>query len=446
MTDVLLIVASLLLVVLCGVFVSVEFSLLAVNRAAVESNAGAGDRASKGVVTELRSLSTQLSAAQVGITVTTLAIGLLTERPVERLLGSPLVSLGVPQSAATALAFGLALVGASAVTMVFGELIPKNLAIAQPLATARRGQRFQRAFTSLIGPLLRVLNGSANLVLRRLGIEPQEEMSTAREPEELASLVRRSAAEGALASATALRVERSLSLRTRLAVDVLTPRRRMVSIRASAMLSDVLALSRQTGFSRFPVLDDRGDNVVGLVHIKHAVTVERSRRSMTAVSDVMLEPLFVPTIVELDGLLDFLRDANLQAALVVDEFGTVAGLVTLEDLLEELVGEVRDEHDRADERISACGPGVWELSGLLRPDEIAALIGVVLPDAPGYETLAGLVIERLGRLPRVGDEVRVDDAELVVERMDGPRLDLVRLSVDARHADDDAHMAPGEPT
>jgi CBS domain containing-hemolysin-like protein len=447
-TEVVLLLVSLGLVVACGAFVAAEFSFVTVDRPTVERAAEGGDGSARGVLEALHSLSTQLSGAQLGITLTNLLIGFMAEPALAELIDGPLESLGVPSGAVSGVAVVIALLVATATTMVLGELVPKNLAIALPLGTAKRVQRFMRTFTRINRPAIALFNASANAVLRRLGIEPQEELASARSPEELTSLVGRSAQQGTLAPDTATLLQRSIAFGDRHADDVMTPRTRMVALRATDPIIKVIEEARSTGFSRFPVIGERADDVVGIVHVKHAVRIPPERRGEVPVSEVMVPPIVVPSSVELDPLLVTLREGGLQMAVVVDEFGGVDGVVTLEDVVEEIVGEVRDEHDRRDEPISPEGEDRWLLSGLLRPDEIIDATGILLPESEegDYETLAGLVTERLGRLPRVGDAVELearDDegarraARLSVRRMDALRVDRLRLEVGPPEHDED---------
>ena len=436
------------LIAACGAFVAAEFSFITVDRSSVEQAAASGDRQAEGVLAGLRSLSTQLSAAQVGITVTNLVIGFLAEPAIADLIDGPLASLGVPEGAVRGASVTVALALATALTMIFGELVPKNLAIARPLATARAVQGFHRFFTAATGPGVRLLNNTANAILRRLGIEPQEELASARSAEELSSLVRRSGEEGTLELETATLLERSLAFGDRRAVDVMTPRARMHSLRADAPVRLVLEESRETGRSRFPVIVNDNDEVVGVVHIKHAMAVPNERRMDVRVDEVMVPPVLVPSSIELDPLLAMLREGGLQMAVVVDEFGTVDGIVTLEDLIEEIVGDVRDEHDERDDSVRRVGDGAWLLSGLLRPDEAGRAVGLALPEDEEYETLGGLVAMLLGRMPEVDDvaELEAGDEDgrrhqvrLVVQRLDGLRVDRLRLEHEPLEHEHDGH-------
>lgn len=448
MTAALLLLAALVLVAACGAFVAAEFSFITVDRATVERAAAEGDRRSAGVLAAIRTLSTQLSGAQLAITVTNLAIGYLAQPSIATLLDPVLAAAGMGRGSAMGLSVALALVLASALTVVFGELIPKNLAVAAPLATAKAVQGLTRGFTTAARPAIALLNGTANAVLRMVGVQPQDELASARSPDELASLARRSGAEGVLESGTARLVRRALTLGERDAAEVMTPRIRMETVSADAPLTEVVSQSRRTGRSRFPVVGASLDDVVGVVSVRSVVAVPRERRSATPVREVMVDVVFVPGTVPVDDLLERLRGSPLHLAIVVDEFGGVDGVATLEDAIEEIVGDVRDEHDRGTPQAIRRADGAWSLAGLLRPDEVTELTGLVLPESTVAETLAGLVVAHLGRIPVVGDATTLhlqpvvdpdggEDAEPVqtipatatVTAMDRRRVDRVRLVV-----------------
>lgn len=442
MTEWILLGVSVLLVLACGGFVAAEFALVTVDRGDVERAATRGDRGAPGVQKALKTLSTQLSGAQVGITVTNLAIGFLAEPAIAQLIQDPLRSLGVPEGAVPGIAVATGLVLATFVTMLFGELVPKNLAIARPLGTARATQGFQRGFTAAMGVPIRALNGSANALVRRLGLEPQEELRSARNARELASLVGRSASEGTLDPETAGLMARSVAFGERTAGEIMTPRVRMSSVHPRQSASAVIELARSSGHSRFPVVNGDTGDVAGAIHVKHAVALPRSERRGTKVRDLMVEAVVVPETLRLDPLLALLRQDGFQLAVVVDEYGGTAGVVTLEDVVEEIVGEISDEHDPLDAQARKRSDGAWSLSGLLRPDEVAAMTGLEMPEHEDYDTLAGLVLQGLGRIPETGDSVDIalpasfdDDgdalparsARLTVERMSGLRVDRIRL-------------------
>ncbi|GHJ61244.1 membrane protein [Nocardioides sp. OK12] len=439
MTATLLLLAALFLVIACGVFVAAEFALVTVDRTKVEQAAADGDAAAVGVQSALRSLSTQLSGAQVGITLTNLGIGFLAEPAIADLIDEPLGAAGVPDGAVTPVALAFALSVSTVVTMLFGELVPKNLAIALPLATARATQGPMRFFTAVNKGPIRILNGAANALVRRLGVEPQEELRSARSSTELASLIARSADEGTLDADTAELMERSVEFATRTAGEIMTPRVRTRSLELNDRAAAVIELTRQSGHSRFPVLDD-DDIVVGTVHVKNAVALPVHERATTKVKHLMAKPIVVPDSLRLDPLLQLLREDGFQMAVVLDEYGGHAGIVTLEDVVEEIVGDIADEHDRLGSRARQRRDGSWVLSGLLRPDEVEDITGIELPEDEAYDTIAGLVLQVLGKVPVAGDlaEVPVPDrsdpdeprerlAVLSVEHMDGLRVDRLTL-------------------
>ncbi|MFC5675784.1 hemolysin family protein [Aeromicrobium endophyticum] len=445
MTELLLLAASLVLMLACGVFVAAEFSFVTVDRATIERAAANGDAGAQGTLTALRSLSTQLSGAQLGITITNLAIGYLAEPAIGNLLRDPLADLGLEGGAQRGVAYGIALVVSTVVTMLVGELVPKNFALALPQRTAALTQLPQRVFTKAMAWPIRVLNGLANSILRTLGVEPQEELRSARSPVELRSLVLRSAVEGAIDDETADLVARSIAFGDRTAADVRTPRVRVHFLEGRSTALDVIEAARQTGHSRFPVIGRTPDDVLGIVHVKRAVAVDVDRRRSVRITELLDPATTVPDSIELDPLLLVLRDQGLQMAIVVDEYGGTDGVVTLEDLVEEIVGDIADEHDRLSSRSRHRRDGTWSLSGLLRPDEVEEQTGVALPESENYETIAGLVNAELGRIGERGDVVTLsldrtpddsdDDPEplvvtLTVERVEGRRIDRVSLTVD----------------
>jgi CBS domain containing-hemolysin-like protein len=411
-----------------AVFVAAEFSLVTLDPGLVDREAEGADRRGRSVRRALRELSTQLSGAQVGITVTTILLGYTAQPSLAELLAGPLRSASLAEGAATGLAATASLVLINAFSMVFGELVPKNAALSSPMATARAVAPLQRGFTTALRPLIRVLNGSANVLVRRLGVEPREELSGGRSATELVALVRRSAEVGTLDAGTATLLANSIELDTLTAVDVMTDRTRMAVVRREDSAADVVARARATGHSRFPVIGDSHDDVLGLVHLRRAIAVPYDRRADVPAPALMDPAPRVPETVTLGPLLVELRGHGMQMAVVVDEYGGTSGVVTLEDVVEELVGDVADEHDPRRAGVRRVGAGVWSVPGLLRPDELAERTGLVVPDEAAYETLGGLVMARLGRVPAAGDVVEVSGVVLRVEVMDGRRVSRLRVS------------------
>ncbi len=428
MLEWLLIGLGVLLTVGTAMFVAAEFSLVALDRPSVQRAADEGHAGARSVLASLRNLSTQLSAAQVGITLTTLVLGWLVEPSLGRLLETPLEALGLSEQVAATSATVIALVIAAIFSMIFGELIPQFLGISAPLGVATVVAAPVRFVGLIFKPLIVVLNGSANAILRSMNIEPQEELSAARTPQELATMVRHSAAAGTMEEGTARLLARSLGFGERVAADVMTPRMRCSFVERTATAEDVIDLARQTGHSRFPVLGDGWDDVEGMVHVKKAIAVPHDRRADVPVSALMVPPVFVPETVRLDPLLLQLRGGGLQLALVIDEYAGTCGIVSLEDVIEEIVGEVTDEHDKVSDPSRVLPDGSWTVSGMWRPDEVADRIGADIPEGHTYETVGGFVMSQVGRVPEVGDEIELDGWRLRVLSMDRRRVDRVRLT------------------
>ena len=323
--------------------------------------------------------------------------------------------------------------------MVFGELVAQYLAVAHPLATARVVAGPQVLFSMLFTPLIRLTNGTANWILRRLGIEPAEELRSARSPQELGSLVRNSARRGSLDPVTAALVDRSLQFGSRTAEELMTPRSKIEALQADDTVADLVAAGDRDGILPFP---DRGGR---------SRRDDRHRPRKTGLRGAARRPRAtpswltwrtpvakVPSTLDGDDVMSRIRANGLQTALVVDEYGGTAGMVTVEDLIEEIVGDVRDEHDDATPDVVPAGRG-WQVSGLLRIDEVADATGFRAHEGE-YETIGGLVLQELGHIPEPGEAVELTafdpDGPLedpirwlaTVVRMDGRRIDLLELT------------------
>ncbi|MFF4183140.1 hemolysin family protein [Streptomyces sp. NPDC001691] len=410
MTEVLLLLAAVLLSLVCALFVAAEFSLTTAERSDLERAVERGERGASSALKAVRSLTFQLSGAQLGITVTGLVIGMIAKPSIASLLSGPLEALGLTPTTAGSVALVLGMVISTVFLMVVGELVPKNWAISSPLAVAKVVSAPQRAFSAAFRPLISHLNTSANHLVRRFGLEPAEELASARSPQELVALARHSAKEGALEADTAELFVRTLNLAELNAENVMTPRVQVTALDIQATAEDVANATRATGLSRFPVYRGSLDSVVGIAHIKDVLAVPAERRRLYPVTSLLREPLLVPETLTVDRLLDQLSGKRTMAV-VIDEYGGTAGVVTLEDIVEEVVGEVRDEHDPhetpdlAPAGQDADGRTLYSADGAARDDQLAA-IGLRVPDGP-YETLAGLVATELGRIPAVGDRVEL---------------------------------------
>ncbi|WP_171107987.1 MULTISPECIES: hemolysin family protein [Streptomyces] len=428
-TPLLLLAAAFLLILANGFFVAAEFGLVTVDRPDAERAAAEGDRRARRVVESLKELSFQLSGTQLGITITSLVVGMLAEPALAQLLDGPLTAVGIPDGAVSGVAVAIGMLLASAIQMVVGELVPKNWAVSRPLQVARFVAGPQHLFARVFRPVIAGLNAVANRLVRTLGFEPAEELASARTPDELVSLARHSARAGALEQDTADLFVRTLSLGELTAQHVMTPRVKVSALQSTATAEDVVNLTRATGLSRFPVYRERIDEIVGMVHLKDALAVSAPERLRTPVGRIAKPPLLVPETLPVRPLLARLRSEQ-PIAVVVDEYGGTAGVVTLEDIVEEIVGEVRDEHDGHDLPELASAPPedgrpAWDADGSCRIDTLRR-IGLDVPEGP-YETVAGLVADLLGRIPAVGDRAELPGWRLAVRQVGHYRAERVRL-------------------
>lgn len=428
--ELLLLLVAILLSLACGAFVAAEFSLTTVERRELERAAERGERGAAGALKAVRNLTFQLSGAQLGITVTNLVVGMLAEPSIAELISGPLESAGLSSTTASSVALVLGTALSTVFLMVVGELVPKNWAISTPLAMAKRVGNAQRFFSAAFRPFIAHLNNTANRVVRRFGLEPAEELASARGPQELAALARHSARQGALEADTAELFVRTLNLADLTAENVMTPRVQVIALDVQATCEDVANATRATGLSRFPVFRGGLDTVVGTAHIKDVLAVPAEQRARVPVAELMREPLLVPESLTVDRLLDRLSGKRTMAV-VIDEYGGTAGVATLEDIVEEVVGEVRDEHDPHETPDLAHagtddeGRRIYSADGAARTDQLAR-VGLHTPEGP-YETLAGLVATELGRIPAVGDSLDVAGWRMDVVDASGRRAARVLL-------------------
>jgi CBS domain containing-hemolysin-like protein len=432
--NLLLLALALVLTVGTGFFVASEFSLVNLERAELESRANRGEKGLQNTIRALKRTSTHLSSAQLGITLTTILTGFIAEPAMSSLIRPLLSDLGVADQAVSTIGFVLSIVIVTTFSFLIGELVPKQFAISIPLQTNKVVVGFQLVFTWVFSWMILFMNNSGNKLVRALGIEPKEELSSTRSAEELASLVRHSAKQGALDLETANLLTKIISMTDLVAADVMTPRTRMHFIERDQSAADVVALAIKTGHSRFPVIEDSSDDVVGVVHLKLAAAVPREKRSEVPATALMVDALRVPETMRLETLMIELRAKGLQLAIVVDEYGGTAGLATLEDLVEELVGDLVDEHDRARAGITLGINSSLLFPGMMRPDELLEM-SIPIPEDGAYETVAGFIMRELGRVPEVSDQVEIETGLLTVERMDGKRVDRVRFTPKQRQQD-----------
>ena len=410
-----------------GYFVASEFALVAADRTRLEQDANDGDPVAARIIDLLQNLSFHLSGAQVGITVTSLLLGFVAE-PTATAVIEPLLD-DVISTSSKGWSLAIALVLATVFQMVFGELVPKAVAIASPNRVSRILHRPIHLFGVLTGPFITVLNGVANALIRRLGIEPREELDSTPSMDELEILIRSSGEEGGLEPDAVRLLTRSIRFGEKTAADALIPRVEVIALAENDTVADLVETSVATGFSRFPVYRLDLDDVVGVVHVKSVYALAVHERPTTAVRELMTDIRAVPEARWLDDLLEELRETGNQLAVVVDEHGGTAGIITLEDVLEEIVGEIDDEHDTAiaPDFTKVEHRGSYVLPGSLHADEVRDACGFTMPDGD-YETIAGFVLARLGHIPETGERIEHDGWRIEVVAMQRLRIATVRLA------------------
>lgn len=414
--DILLSIISLvgfvLLTASTGLFVAIEFALTGLERSTIDNDVNErADKRAKAVLRDYQNLSFVLSGAQLGITITTLATGFLAEPILAKFFTPLLEAIGAPTNITPVIAMVLALTVATFLSMVFGELVPKNIAITKPLGTARTVVGPVNLFNTVFKHFIKAMNSSANWVVRKLGIEPADELASARSTQELTALVRNSAEQGGLEMTTALVIDRSLKFGETTAAELMTPRSTIDTLSVDDTVLDLIKLAIETGHSRFPVVRGDLDDTVGIVHYKDAFSVPKDERATTTLRELARPTSVVPESLDGDAVLNVVRTAGAQVILVADEYGGTAGLITIEDVVEEILGEVYDEHDDEEsERDFQRFGNSWSVSGLVRVDDLHEHVGYHAPEGP-YETLGGLVMAQLGRIPVAGDQLLLPESD-----------------------------------
>lgn len=421
------------LVILIALFVAAEFAYVAVRRSRLEESARHGDKSSILAIGIHKRLSFMLSGAQLGITALSLILGFLAEPVVGPILEPIVRGLGVRESAVRGVSFTVAFLLVTAATMILGELVPKNIAVARTDQTARKLARFTNVFLKTCGPLIRVFDNASNGLLRLMRIEPVQELHGGLSAEELDVIVEASRKEGSLSESQARLLARALEFPDLDAAEAMVPRVRVSSISETANGADLRDLLAE-GHARFPVVPSSGDlnDVLGVVYAKDLLGVPVERRASVAVTELMRPPVAVPEQARLTKVLDVMRQSRSELAIVVDEYGSTAGIITLEDLVEELVGSITDEYDSSEPAPRVRSDGSWSIPGWWRIDEVEADCDVALPEDADYDTIAGLAISLLGHLPAVGESVEVVERHRGGEEDARPRraITIKALEVD----------------
>jgi len=418
-----------LLILLTAFFVAGEFALVAVDRSRVRRLAADQNRWAASVERSLGHLSFELSGAQLGITITSLLTGALAEPALSGIFSPLLDDLGwVGPRVRPALTIALALLVANLASMLFGELVPKNFAIAKPLGTAIAVAIPMSWLNRLMRPVILFLNRAANWTVRRLGIEPRDDLAGVRSLEELELMIRSSGEEGELDDAELSLLTKAISFTEKVAADVMVPRVSVDALSRHDSVSELRRRARETGHSRFPIYGNDLDDIVGVVHVKDSFKVQPDRRSITPLSHVAKPALSVPESRHLNDLLIDMQRQSRAMAIVVDEYGGTAGIVTIEDLLEEIFGEIADEHDPLESQVAPVDGGRRvEVSGQLNRHDLEEQLELELPEGH-FETLGGFLTDQLGRFPNPDDVVVWSGWTFEVLAMDGRRVDRVAVT------------------
>lgn len=380
----------------------------------------------------MRNLSYHLTGAQLGITVTAVILGFIAEPTIAEMIHTP-ISRVVGESASKSVSLVLAIIFVTFLTMVLGELIPKNVAIAKPNSSARiLGKPFE-IYSFLARPLIYVSDVSANNLTRAFGVEPTEELTHVPNIEDLDIAIKASVQGGTIAQRKMDLLTRSIKFSEKDASDVMTPRVSVHSLNVESTIEDLISLSLETGHSRFPVISNDLDNVMGIAHVKSALTVNPTKRSAIPVSQIMSEVLAVPETRDLVSIMTDMRQKRIPMVIVVDEHGGTEGLVSVEDLLEEIVGEIEDEYDSAQKIESSDAEGVYTIEGSLHLHEVEEICGLTIPKKP-YETIGGFALDKLQRIPTEGEVFRYRKWKIEVLEMDRLRVAKIRLTAPPLHA------------
>ncbi|MEU6646067.1 hemolysin family protein [Saccharomonospora sp. NPDC046836] len=415
----------LLLTAATGYFVAQEFAYMAVDRSRLKARAADGDKGAERALGITRRTSFMLSGAQLGITVTGLLVGYVAEPLIGASVGELLGGAGLAAGTGVAIGTVLALLFSTLVQMVFGELFPKNLSIARPEPVARWLAWSTNVYLAAFGWLIRLFDHASNLLLKAVRIEPVHDVEHAATARDLEAIVAESKESGDLPTELSTLLDRVLDLHERTAEHAMIPRPRVATITAVTPVSE--AVERMAaGHSRYPVLGDGIDDVLGIVCLRDVLALDSTQQQSRTVGEITREAIMVPSSLPLRQVLTRLREAGEQLACVVDEYGGLAGIVTMEDIAEELVGEITDEHDPAgaDRPLQAGEDGSWLLPGDVHIDEVERLLDHDLPRGD-YETLAGLVITELGQLPQPGDTVEIALPRRPAADDDEPACELI---------------------
>ncbi|MFN2586898.1 MAG: hemolysin family protein [Actinomycetota bacterium] len=414
--------AAVGLLVANGFFVGAEFAVIAARRTKIDGLADSGDLRARLAQKSIRELSFMLAGVQLGITMASLGLGAVAEPAVAHLIERAIESVAeLPPGLLHSISFVVALTIVVFFHMVVGEMAPKNVAIAEPERSALWVAIPLRIYANLFRPFIRLLNGIANAGIRALGVEPQEERTEVHTAGELRAMIADSAREGMVGAFEERLLSGAIGFGTRDVASIMVPRTQMVAVPATVTPAELERCVLDTGHSRFPVYAGNLDNVIGFVHAKDLLKIDASKRDHPIDRRWIRQMLVVPESLRLHPLLVNMRRERRQFALVADEHGGTAGIVTLEDLLEELVGEIRDEYDFSEAGVEQLSERRFLVPGSYPIHEADERLGIDLPEGE-YETVAGFLMDRLGRIPRRRDVVEHDGWRLRVRAMHRRRV------------------------
>ncbi len=436
-------VALIVLVLLNAYFVSSEYGLVASRRSRIEQLVQGGNARARWVQQAMVDVNPYISATQVGITVVSLLLGAFGEPVLGRILAplvAPLPSIGPVTWDTIASVFSFMVI--TYVTILFSELIPKRIAIQRPEAVALAVIGPLRFFALLFRPLVWLLNNSAAFFARRLGLGDDNENNVYSQ-EELRILVRESEQEGVLVKGERELIDRVFSFSDKEAAQVMVPRTQMRAVDIATLVSQVAPQVARSVYTRFPVYEENIDTIRGFVHVKDVVAAMGSGRAEQPVGEIMRPVLIVPQSVHIDDLMRDMRRRQTHMAVLVDDYGGTAGLVTMEDLIEELVGDIEDEFDPAGFTTRRNADGSIILDGRTPIADATQLVPLTGTESGGYETLAGYVLARAGRIPKPGETIEADGLLIHIDRMDRLRIAQVTIrSATSAHAADVASSTP----
>lgn len=411
-------------------FVISEFALVSVRRTRIAELASQGHPAAEAAHKALENPERMIAATQLGVTLSSLALGWIGEPALSRLFAPvlPLIPVAWREGVSRGLSAGLAFATITFLTVVIGELAPKSIALQDPERASLTVARPILFFERLFQPAIWLLNGAANVLLRLIRVQPAPTSQLVHSIEELRMLLDASTEGGVVEEEESEMVQAIFDLGELVVRQVMVPRTEVVAVRADTPLDEIIRQVIDSSFTKFPIYEENLDQIVGIVHIRDLLKAIRSPECQACIArDIAREPLFVPETLTVSEVLRLFRDKRQHIAIVLDEFGGTAGLVTLQDLLEEIVGEVNDQFDVSTPGFQTLPDGSVLIDGLTLIEEVNDQLDLNLRE-DYYDTIAGYVMGRLGRIPRLHDVVEADGVRLQVEEMDRLRVARVKLT------------------